>query len=123
MSLQSINPTTGEVLETFIETSSREIEQILHKAQAAFLGWRTQPLSERAALMREAAGSLRGRKEECARMMALEMGKPIAQGEAEVEKCAWGCDYFAEHAVAMLAEQARHTDASRSYVRFDPPPR
>ena len=52
--------------------------------------------------------------------MTLEMGKPIAQGEAEVEKCAWACDYYAEHAEALLAEQPRETDASRSYVRFDP---
>ena len=52
--------------------------------------------------------------------MALEMGKPIVQGEAEVEKCAWCCDYYAENAAMFLAEQAREADASRSYVRFDP---
>ena len=52
--------------------------------------------------------------------MALEMGKPIVQGEAEVEKCAWTCDYYAEHAAAFLADQLRKTEASRSYIRFEP---
>jgi succinate-semialdehyde dehydrogenase / glutarate-semialdehyde dehydrogenase len=120
MSIQSINPATGQVLETFTETSTTEIERILAAAQAAFLQWRDVPFATRAQHMGKAAGLLRGRKSEFARTMALEMGKPIAQGEAEVEKCAWTCEYYAEHAAAMLAEQPRQTDASRSYVRFDP---
>jgi len=70
--------------------------------------------------MRQAAALLRAGKEKYARTMALEMGKPIVQGEMEVEKCAWACDYYAEHAEAFLAEQPRETDASRSYIRFDP---
>ncbi len=70
--------------------------------------------------MREAARVLRAGKAEHARTMALEMGKPIVQGEAEVDKCAWACEYYAEHAEAFLAEQSRETDASKSYVRFDP---
>ena len=70
--------------------------------------------------MQKAASILRGRKAEFARTMTLEMGKPIVQGEAEVEKCAWTCEYYAQHAEAMLAEQPRETDASRSFVRFDP---
>ena len=70
--------------------------------------------------MQQAAQILREGKEKYARTMALEMGKPIVQGEAEVEKCAWACDYYAEHAEAFLADQPRETDASRSYIRFDP---
>jgi succinate-semialdehyde dehydrogenase/glutarate-semialdehyde dehydrogenase len=70
--------------------------------------------------MQKAAGILRGRKAEFARTMTLEMGKPIVQGEAEAEKCAWTCEYYAQHAEVMLAEQPRETDASRSFVRFDP---
>jgi succinate-semialdehyde dehydrogenase/glutarate-semialdehyde dehydrogenase len=70
--------------------------------------------------MRQAAALLRARKEKYARIMALEMGKPIVQGEAEAEKCAWTCDYYAEHAEAFLADQLRETDASRSYIRFEP---
>ena len=70
--------------------------------------------------MREAAQILRTRRAEYARTMTLEMGKPIVQGEAEVDKCAWVCEYYADHAEAFLAEQPRETEASRSYVRFDP---
>jgi succinate-semialdehyde dehydrogenase/glutarate-semialdehyde dehydrogenase len=70
--------------------------------------------------MRQAAQVLRNGKGKYARTMALEMGKPIVQGEAEVEKCAWCCEYYAENAATFLAEQPRATEAARSYVRFDP---
>ena len=120
MSIQSINPATGEVLETFEETSHQQLDRTLAAAHATFLGWRAVPFAQRTQRMHEAARLLRTRKAEYARLMTLEMGKPIVQGEAEVEKCAWVCDYYAEHAEALLAEQPRETDASRSYVRFDP---
>src|SRR5207245_495952 len=87
---------------------------------AAFLEWRAVPMGARAKQMREAASALRRRKADYARTMTREMGKPIVQGEAEVEKCAWVCDYYAEQAAGFLAEQPRETDASKSYVRFDP---
>jgi succinate-semialdehyde dehydrogenase / glutarate-semialdehyde dehydrogenase len=120
MSITSINPATGETLDTFPETAPADVERILARAHAAFLEWRHVPFSDRGQRMRKAAELLRGRRAEYARTMALEMGKPITQGEAEVDKCAWVCDFYAEHAEAMLAEQERTTDASRSYVRFDP---
>ena len=120
MSIQSVNPATGEVLETFEETSAPQIEQILAGAQAAFAEWRARPFAERATLMRAAGHELRAHKAKYALTMTREMGKPITQAEAEVEKCAGSCDYYAEHAEAFLAEQPRETDASRSYVRFDP---
>jgi succinate-semialdehyde dehydrogenase/glutarate-semialdehyde dehydrogenase len=120
MHIQSINPATGEVLENFSETTTDEIDRILEAADGAFRDWRRRPFAERAEKMRQAARILRTKKEKYARTMALEMGKPIVQGEAEAEKCAWGCDYYADHAEAFLADQLRETDASRSYVRFDP---
>jgi len=120
MTITSINPATDEVLEQLEETSPAQVDQILAQAQAAFHDWRERRWSERAALMKKAAGLLREGKTRFARTMALEMGKPIAQGEAEAEKCAWVCEYYAENAEAFLAEQPRETDASRSYVRFDP---
>ena len=120
MSIQSINPATGEVLENFPETTSAEIERIFQSADVTFEQWRRRPFPERAKRMWQAAQVLRNGKEKYARTMALEMGKPIVQGEAEVEKCAWCCDYYAENATTFLAEQARETDASRSYIRFDP---
>jgi succinate-semialdehyde dehydrogenase/glutarate-semialdehyde dehydrogenase len=120
MSMQSVNPVTGEVLETFDETSRQDVERIVAAAHAAFLEWRDVRYVARAKPMRQAAGVLRTRKPEYARLMTLEMGKPIVQAEAEIDKCAWACEYYADHAEALLAEQPRQTDASRSYVRFDP---
>ena len=120
MSIQSVNPATGEVIETLEPTSAAQVGQIVAGAHAAFLEWRTQPWSRRSALMHKAAAELRARQSEYAAIMTREMGKPIVQSEAEVEKCAVTCDYYAEHAEAFLAEQTRETDASRSYVRFDP---
>jgi len=118
--IQSINPATDEILETLEETSAAQVDQILAQSHTAFLDWRERRMSERADLMKKVAAVLRKGKTRFARTMALEMGKPIAQGEAEAEKCAWVCEYYAENAQAFLAEQPRETDASRSYVRFDP---
>jgi succinate-semialdehyde dehydrogenase/glutarate-semialdehyde dehydrogenase len=120
MSIQSVNPATGEALETYEETSPRELEQILARAHTVFLEWRTVPFADRALRMRKAAELLRLRQTQYARTMTLEMGKPIVQAEAEVEKCASVCDYYAEHAESLLAKQPRATEASSSYVRFDP---
>ena len=120
MTIQSINPATGQVLEAYEETSRSELDQILARAHAMFLEWRTVPFAERAPRMRKAAQILRTRQAQYARTMTLEMGKPIVQAEAEVEKCAAVCDYYAEHAESFLAAQPRETEAASSYVRFDP---
>src|SRR5262249_1211162 len=109
-----------QVVETFTESSAGDIERALASAHAALLGWRDVPFSTRAQHMQKAASLLRGRKAEFARTMTLERGKPIVQGEAEVEKCAWTDQFYAQTGESMLAEQPRQTDASRSYVRFDP---
>jgi succinate-semialdehyde dehydrogenase/glutarate-semialdehyde dehydrogenase len=118
--IRSVNPTTGEVLETFTETSRRELDGILEQSERAFQDWRRRPWSERSRLLRAAAGVLREGKSKYARAMALEMGKPLAQGEAEAEKCALVCDYYAEHGEAFLAQQPRDLDGTASFVRFDP---
>jgi len=120
MSLRSINPTTGEVLERFEETTPGELERILGGAHDAFLDWRRRPLAERSAFLREVARLLRAKQGDYVRAMALEMGKPVAQGVGEIEKCAWAAEYYAEHGPRFLEEQPRETDAARSYVRFDP---
>jgi len=119
VTLQSINPATGDVLETFAETSAAELDTILERADAASRDWRRQPVAQRADRLRAAARVLREHQAEYARTMALEMGKPLAQGAAEVEKCAWACDYYAEQGDALLAPQSRATEAVRSYIRFD----
>jgi succinate-semialdehyde dehydrogenase / glutarate-semialdehyde dehydrogenase len=120
VSIQSINPATGDVLENFQEATAGEIDGILQAAYATFLEWRHRPFAERAKKMREAGRILRAGKEKYARTMALEMGKPIVQGEAEAEKCAATCDYYAEHAESFLTDQLRETEASRSYISFEP---
>jgi len=120
MAIQSLNPATDEILDTFPETTSAELDRMLADGHAAFSAWRNQPFAERSARMRDVARHLRERRDALARTMTLEMGKPIAQSEAEIDKCAVTCDYYAEHAESFLAIQPRETDASTSYVRFDP---
>ncbi|HYU38041.1 MAG TPA: NAD-dependent succinate-semialdehyde dehydrogenase [Gemmatimonadales bacterium] len=119
MSFQSVNPATGEVLETFEETAPAAIDDILERADVASREWRRRPVTERAERLRAAGRVLRERKDEYARTMALEMGKPLAQGVGEVEKCAWVCDFYAEHGATLLADEPRPSDATRSYVRFE----
>ena len=119
MTFRSVNPATGQLLETFEETSPAELDRILERADAASREWARRPVRERAERLRMAARTLRERKEAYARTMALEMGKPSAQGVGEVEKCAWACEYYAEQGEGFLALQPRSTDASSSYVRFD----
>ena len=119
MTFQSVNPTTGEVLDTFEETVPDALTRILERATAASRDWRRRPVAERAERLRAAGRLLRERKDTYARTMALEMGKPLAQGVGEAEKCAWVCDYYAEHGAAFLADEPRPSDASRSYIRFE----
>jgi succinate-semialdehyde dehydrogenase/glutarate-semialdehyde dehydrogenase len=118
--IRSINPTTGELLESFVETSAAEVAHILEQAERSFIDWRHRLLEERAASLRSAAGLLRAGKTAYARRMALEMGKPLAEGEAEAEKCAWVCEYYADTAADFLARKARPLNGGSAYVRFDP---
>jgi succinate-semialdehyde dehydrogenase/glutarate-semialdehyde dehydrogenase len=120
MSVTSLNPTTGETLEAFEETTPAALERILDQAVAAYQSWRRCSYTQRAHPMREAARLLRERRSAYARTMALEMGKPLKQGEAEAEKCAWACEYYAERAEGLLADEPRRTEASKSFVRFEP---
>jgi succinate-semialdehyde dehydrogenase/glutarate-semialdehyde dehydrogenase len=120
MAIESLNPATGEVIERFTEATPADIDQVLAQTDATFQRWRRTAFAERSRLMRAAAAILREEKARFGRTMALEMGKPVAQGEAEAEKCAWACDYYAEKAEGFLAPESRETDGSRSYVRFDP---
>src|SRR3989454_10642580 len=120
MALQSINPATDQLVAEYPETTPDEVTRILRAARAAFGSWRRAAPPERAASLRRAGALLRARKDELARLMAVEMGKPLAQGRAEAEKCAWVCDYYAEEGAGFLAPETIATDASRSYVAFEP---
>src|SRR5579859_6640477 len=120
MSIQSLNPATEEVLETFELFSAKQIDEALAAAHAAFRSWRETSIAERSTLFQRVAAYLRTHKIELARIASLEMGKPISESEAEVEKCAWNCDYYAEHAQSFLADEEVETGATKSYVAFQP---
>jgi len=120
MPIQSINPATGEVLRRFEAHDEAFVETALERAVAAFRSWRLVPFAERAPLMARAAQVLEADKRRFAETMTLEMGKPIGAALAEAEKCAWVCRFYAENAARFLAPEVVATDASRSYVRYDP---
>ena len=120
MPIQSINPATGETLRSYDDMSPREVKDIIGECHRAFLNWRRTGFADRSLLMKNAAAVLRENAEDYARLMALEMGKVLREGRAEVEKCAWVCEYYAENAQAFLAPEAVQTDATRSFIAFQP---
>jgi succinate-semialdehyde dehydrogenase/glutarate-semialdehyde dehydrogenase len=120
MKIKAINPTNGETFKEYEEMPPRVVGNSIQKSQYAFLDWRRTSFAERADCLRKAAGILRSRAEDYARLMALEMGKPIRDGKAEAEKCAWACDYFADNGERFLLTEIIATDDDRSYVAFTP---
>ncbi len=120
MEFKSINPYNNEVIARYTTESPDEVGQKLAAAQNAFETWRNVALEDRCALMVKAGKILRDEMEEFARMITLEMGKSIAESRAEVNKCAWVCDYYAENAAAFLENEVIETDAQLSFVRHDP---
>jgi succinate-semialdehyde dehydrogenase/glutarate-semialdehyde dehydrogenase len=117
---KSINPATEEELKNYPDMDENEIEKILEESNRTFLEWKNSKLSLRSEKMKEAHNILLKRKDEFAETMTLEMGKPIAQSISEVEKCAWVCEYFAENAENFLASEGIKTDASKSFVSYQP---
>src|ERR1051326_2460133 len=105
MVLKSINPTTEAVEETFEEFSDAAIDDALSQAAAAQRRWRATSFGERASRLQAAARVLRSQKARLAALATREMGKPIVEAEGEIEKCAWNCDFYAEHAGSMLADE------------------
>lgn len=120
MEFNSTNPYTGEVVGSYSELTSAELEAKLNQSAIAFKDWKKVPLGERSALMVKAGQVLRDNVEEYARMITLEMGKPITESRGEINKCAWVCDYYADNAEAFLADEVIKTDAESSFVRHDP---
>jgi succinate-semialdehyde dehydrogenase / glutarate-semialdehyde dehydrogenase len=120
MPITSVNPATGKPIKAYDEHTPDQVKQIIQETHETWRSWRATPFGQRAALMIRAAGILRDRKTEFARLMAEEMGKPLKQGIAESEKSAWGCEYYAENAERHLAQEQVETDSTKSYVAFDP---
>jgi succinate-semialdehyde dehydrogenase / glutarate-semialdehyde dehydrogenase len=116
----AVNPATEELVASFDAFGPDEIEMALAEAHDAYLEWRERPIAERSVPMRALARLLRERAEPYARLATLEMGKPIGEAKAEIEKCAWACEYFAEAAAGYLADEVIRSNARRSLVAFHP---
>ena len=120
MSIQAINPASGEVVATHDEMAPQQVAGIVDSVHGAFDGWRHASYADRAVPMRKAAMILRSEARDFAQLMAREMGKPIRDGIAEANKCAVACDYFADNAAQFLARETVATDARASFVTFNP---
>jgi succinate-semialdehyde dehydrogenase/glutarate-semialdehyde dehydrogenase len=120
MAIASVNPATGETLRSFDPMTEAEIERRLEKASRTFREYRRMPFPERAARMTRAAEILETETERFGRLMTAEMGKPIQSARDEAAKCAWACRYYAENAERLLADERVETNASLSFIRYQP---
>jgi succinate-semialdehyde dehydrogenase/glutarate-semialdehyde dehydrogenase len=120
MPLVSMNPATGKTNASYPELESADVAAAVEKTHEAWEGWRAKSFAERAAILRAAARLLRERRIDLAQLMAIEMGKPVTQGRAEADKCAWACEHFAEAAETYLAPEEIAAGGGRSYVVFEP---
>lgn len=120
MSIQAINPVNGKVIKTYKEDTEQAVARKIEQTHKAWLNWRETTFAQRAGMLKKLAENLRSRKDELAALMASEMGKPLKDGAAEIEKCAAVCDYYAENGATFLADQLIKTDAKKSYASFQP---
>ena len=120
MSINSINPANGQVIQSYQAHTPKELSKIIAGTHQAWENWKETPFSLRSKLLLAVAKILRSRKDELAVLMALEMGKPLQGGKAEIEKCADVCEYYAKNAEQFLKDEPVDTDASKSYVSFQP---
>jgi succinate-semialdehyde dehydrogenase/glutarate-semialdehyde dehydrogenase len=118
--VNSVDPTTGQVIATYTETSPDEAKHHLATATRLQKEWANTELSVRREHMLGLAGILEQRADDLAELMALEMGKPVAQGRAEAQKCAWVCRYYADEAGVILADQHIEAEREKSYVAYRP---
>jgi succinate-semialdehyde dehydrogenase / glutarate-semialdehyde dehydrogenase len=119
--MESLNPATGEVLETMDGDDERTVDEKLQRAHETYEAWHRRPIEERQRLLSKAGEVLRENEQEYAELMTKEMGKPIDSAVSEVEKCAWVCDYYAEHAGEFLQDERVGTEPGvESYVSYEP---
>lgn len=116
----SKNPFTGENIEAYTKDTSHAIEQKIKLTQSVQNEWSNKTIKERCKLLDNVSSLLLERKEEYAQLMTAEMGKPISQSIAEIEKCAWACDFYAYNAEDLLADEIIETDAEESFISYDP---
>ena len=120
MALKSINPYTNRVIEEFDEFSDYILNQVMNRSAGAFKTWKKSDTGLRRSLMLEVSRLLLENVTEYAGSITAEMGKPIAESKAEIEKCAWVCEYYANNAGDFLRPETVKTDATESYVQFEP---
>jgi succinate-semialdehyde dehydrogenase / glutarate-semialdehyde dehydrogenase len=122
MGIASVNPTTGQWIKSFEPLEDKAVQSKIALAEQAFQDYRHTSFAQRSHWLRSAAALLRDAQESqrLAELMTLEMGKPITQAIAEIQKCALVCDYYAENAVTFLADEPAPSDASLSWVRYQP---
>ena len=120
MAIETINPNTNKLVKSFEKTSDEKIKSIILNSEKAYQQWKQTTFQLRSKLLFKTADVLRNNKNKYAEIMTLEMGKPISQAFAEVEKCAWVCEYYADNAEKILQKEFIKTDASESFVQFDP---
>ena len=118
--LKSINPATGKLLKAYEEHSAAEVDAMLDRSRDAFGRTRRTGMDERGAWLSASANLLRERRDEYALMITREMGKPIGEARAEVEKCAWACEFYAAHGAEFLQPEPRRSSATESYVAYEP---
>jgi succinate-semialdehyde dehydrogenase/glutarate-semialdehyde dehydrogenase len=120
MPFESIDPTTGETLGTFRSLDAGEVSAALASAGAAYADWRRRPIEERAERLHAVAGLLERGRDAYALLMTREMGKPLAEAAAEVDKCAWVCRYYAEHGPARLRPEPLESTGASCHVEYQP---
>ena len=118
--IETINPSTGKVIAAYDNESPEEVSRKVKAAREAFPKWKKLDLAERAEYMRRLGRVMRKNREDYARLVTEEMGKPVRQSLAEVEKCAWVCDYYAERAEVFLRDEIIPTEFRKSFVSFEP---
>src|ERR687889_1438816 len=118
--IETINPASGKVIATYNSMSVEEVNQKTKNARNSFENWKKLDISERCTYMRRLGRVMRTNSEEYAKLITEEMGKPIRQSLAEIEKCAWVCDYYSEHAESFLRDELIPTEFRKSFVSFEP---
>ncbi|MBN2425670.1 MAG: NAD-dependent succinate-semialdehyde dehydrogenase [Calditrichaceae bacterium] len=118
--MESINPTNGQLIKEYKAYTEAQVSKIIGLTYSSYKEWRLVPGAEKSALMKNAAAELRKNKKELARLITMEMGKIIRESEAEIEKCAWVCDYYADNAGRFLQDEFIASDAGKSFVSFEP---
>lgn len=118
--IKSINPFNEEVIAEYEKHSVLQIDKAIKTLDKSYNVWKKQKFDQRGQVLKKVAKILLEDLEKYARLITLEMGKPIEQSRAEIKKCSWVCEYYAENAERMLSEEKIQTEFAESYVRFDP---